>query len=70
MPGCRQPPGTRHGPMGGPIRKNKTHYFAGYEGTPRGDFSRTTTAAGTLIRIYDPATNRIVAGRGRGPAPR
>ena len=66
--------------LGGPIRKNKTHYFGGYEGTRRstgsvdtltvptpeqrrGDFSRTTTAAGALIRIYDPATNRIVSGR-------
>ena len=68
------------GTLGGPIRKNKTHYFAGYEGTRRstgqvdiltvptslqrrGDFSETTNAAGALIRVFDPATNRVVSGR-------
>lgn len=68
------------GTIGGPIRKNKTHYFAGYEGTRRstgqvdiltvptplqrrGNFSETTNAAAALIRVFDPATNRVVSGR-------
>jgi hypothetical protein len=68
------------GTIGGPIRRNKTHFFAGYEGTRRstgevdlltvptaqqrsGDFSQTTNNSGALIRIFDPATTRIVNGR-------
>jgi hypothetical protein len=68
------------GTLGGPIRKNRTHYFAGFEGTRRstglvsrltvptaeqrrGDFSQTTNAAGALTRIFDPSSNRVVAGR-------
>ena len=73
--------------LGGPIRRNRTHFFAGYEGTRRGtggvttltvptpeqragDFSRTTNAAGALIRIFDPSSNRVVSGRNvRDPFP-
>lgn len=61
------------GTFGGPIRKNKTHFFTSYERTQQvngataiqtvpsllqkqGDFSRTLTAAGHAIPIYDPAT--------------
>jgi hypothetical protein len=68
------------GTIGGPIRRNKTHFFVGYEATRkstgdvdiltvptaeqrRGDFSRTTNAAGNLIRIFDPATNRVAGGK-------
>lgn len=72
---------------GGPIRKNKTHFFAGIEETRRstglvdvltvptaeqrrGDFSQTTNANGALIRVYDPATNRLEGVRNvRDPFP-
>jgi len=66
--------------VGGPIRKNKTHFFAGVEETRkstgavdvltvptpeqrRGDFSQTTNANGVLLRIFDPASNRLEGGR-------
>jgi hypothetical protein len=75
------------GTLGGPVVRNRTHFFGGYEGTRRstglvdiltvptveqrqGDFSQTTNAAGALTRIFDPATNTVVAGRNvRQPFP-
>jgi hypothetical protein len=61
--------------IGGPIRKNKTHFFGGYQrvhsrqnppaflsittlAQRNGDFSRTLSARGDLIPIYDPLTRR------------
>jgi hypothetical protein len=63
------------GTAGGPIRKNRTFFFGGYEGLRlrdpvitttsvptdlqrSGDFSRTFTASGELIGVYDPLTTR------------
>jgi hypothetical protein len=64
---------------GGPIRKDKTFFFAAYEGQRlhtasnmiltvptlvqrHGDFSKTLSATGKLIPIYDPATTQLVNG--------
>jgi hypothetical protein len=63
------------GAVGGPIRKDRTHFFITYERTQQvtgattiqtlptpaqraGDFSQTLSAAGALVRIYDPATTQ------------
>ena len=63
------------GTIGGPIRRNRTFFFFGYEALQlrdpiistttvpttlqkSGDFSKTFTAAGALIAIYDPFTTR------------
>ncbi|MBI4874175.1 MAG: TonB-dependent receptor [Acidobacteria bacterium] len=65
------------GTLGGPIRKNKTFFFADYQGIRdrRGDFGRWTIPtqdfrAGNLTAatstIYDPATG-TADGRGRSP---